>query len=171
MKTLLVGLGNPIVSDDGVGVRLARHLGSRLLEVPDLEVVEECSVGGLNLLHVLAGYERAILLDCIQTKGGAPGTWYRFDASALRETAHLSNAHDVNLATALEVGRRLGMALPEPREIHVFAVEAQDCLTLSEGLTPALEQAFPAYSESILSAILELLPGTGTSGRTARGGG
>ncbi|MCL1926715.1 MAG: hydrogenase maturation protease, partial [Syntrophorhabdaceae bacterium] len=104
MKTLLAGMGNPILSDDAVGVRLARDIGGRLSDAPGLFIMEECSVGGLNIIEVLEGYDRAIILDSIRTAGSIPGDWHRFTSAALRETMNLSNIHDVNFATAMELG-------------------------------------------------------------------
>jgi hydrogenase maturation protease len=157
MKTLLLGMGNPILTDDAVGVRLARDLGAHLSGFPDLDVVEECPVGGLDLIDVLRGYQRAIVLDSIETVGGVPGTWHGFTAEALRETVHLTNVHDANFATALELGRRLGVPLPESRDIHVFAVEVEDDVTFSERMSPALERAFPACAAAILARVQALL--------------
>jgi len=157
MKTLLLGMGNRILSDDAVGVRLAADLARQIGEMPELDVVAECSVGGLNLLDVLRGYDRAIVLDSIRTTAGVPGSWYRFDATVLQDTLHLTNIHDVNLATALELGRRLGVPLPAAREIHIFAVEIQDDVTFSECMTPALEQAYPKFAAQIIDAVGSLL--------------
>jgi hydrogenase maturation protease len=141
MKTLLLGMGNPILCDDAVGIRLARAIAERLGPRPGLEVVEECCVGGLNLVDVMAGYERVVVLDSIMTEGGVPGTWFSFDALALRETLNLRNVHDVNFATALELGRTMGTELPSDGDIHVFAVEVADTATFSESMSDALENA------------------------------
>jgi hydrogenase maturation protease len=157
MKTLLLGMGNPILSDDAVGVRLARDFKERLAGHPGLEVVEECSVGGLNLIDVLRGYERAIVLDSLATAERVPGAWHHFDDDALRETAHLTNLHDANFATALELGRRIGVPLPKPGRIHIFAVEVEDNSTFSERMTPALEAAYLDYAPAILVEVQALL--------------
>lgn len=157
MRTLLLGMGNPILSDDAVGVRLAGELGRRLQPRPGLDVCEECSVGGLNLLDVLAGYQRVIVLDAVKTAGGVPGDVYRFTACDLGDTLHLTNIHDVNLATALELGHRLGMPLPGPAEVHVLAVEVDDIATFSERMTPALEAAFPHLADEVLEEVQVLL--------------
>jgi hydrogenase maturation protease len=157
MTTLLLGMGNPILSDDAVGVRLAADFARRLQGMGDLDIEPECCVGGLNLLEVLHGYNRAIVLDSVQTAGAAPGRWHYFDARALRETIHLTNVHDANFATALELGHRLGLPLPMPEDIHVFAVEIQDAVTFSDRMTPALEHGYPAFSEEIFSEVSALL--------------
>ncbi|MBN1336797.1 MAG: hydrogenase maturation protease [Deltaproteobacteria bacterium] len=156
-RTLVLGMGNPILADDAVGVRLARAAGGAFGGRPDLTVVEECSVGGLEVLEVLQGYDRVVVLDAIRTRGGTPGDWYRFTAEALKETSNLRNVHDVNLATALALGRTLGMPVPPDCEIHVFAVEILDDLTFSERMTDALEAAWPRFSAEILAEVQGLV--------------
>ncbi len=158
-RTLLLGMGNPILSDDAVGIRLASALAARLGPRPGLDVLEECSVGGLNLVEVMQGYDRVIVLDSIMTAGGRPGTWYEFDARALRETLNLRNVHDTNFATALELGRTMGTHLPRDEEIHVFAVEVADTATFSETMSDELEAAFPELVEEIGAEVAALLGG------------
>ena len=155
--TTIIGMGNPILSDDAVGVHLARDVNLALCGRPDVLVVEECSVGGLNLLEYLEGFERAVVLDAIHTRGGVPGTCYRFTAARLRETAHLCNVHDANFATALALGRSLGMALPEDRDIHVFAVEIVDDMTFGTELTPAVARKYPLCLKRVMRGLKTLL--------------
>jgi hydrogenase maturation protease len=156
-RTLLLGMGNPILSDDAIGIRLAEAVSHRLGRCPDLDVVAECSIGGLNLLDVIAGYDRLLVFDSIKTKRGAPGCWYRFDASSLRETMNLRNVHDTNFMTALELGRAMGMRLPSDDDIHVFAVEIADNQTFSERLTPSLRRALPGIVEEMLCEVRVVL--------------
>lgn len=143
MRTLLLGMGNPILCDDAVGVRLAAAVAARLGRQPDVDVVAECCIGGLGLLDVLAGYGRVVAFDSIRTAEGRPGDWYVFDAAALRDTVNLRNVHDTNLATALALGRALGLPLPEDRDIRIYAVEVEDNVTFSERMSDTLETAFP----------------------------
>jgi hydrogenase maturation protease len=150
-------MGNPFLSDDAVGVRLARALAPHLAGRPGLDVVEECSVGGLDLLDVLSGYQRVIVLDSLRTAGGKAGDWHHFTANALRGTVHLAGIHDVNLATVLELGRRLGVPLPEPQDIHFFAVEVEDDVTFSERMSDALEWSFPTCAAAIHGQVQALL--------------
>jgi hydrogenase maturation protease len=159
MKTLMIGMGNPILSDDAIGVRLAADFKAAVEPCSELDIIEECSVGGINLLDVFRGYQRAIVLDSLQTTGGTPGTWHRFTAEALRETAHLTNIHDANFATALDLGRHMGVPLPENEQIHILAVEIEDNRTFSEQMTPALEQAYPRLRTAIFKELHGLLAG------------
>jgi hydrogenase maturation protease len=168
-RTLLIGMGNPILSDDGVGVRLAHELNHLLAPQPDVDVLEECSVGGLNLLDVVTGYDRVIVIDSIKTAGGQPGYWYRFPGSALRETMNLRNVHDANFATALELGRRMGTHVPAEQDVTVLAVEVADNLTFSERLTPELEDAVAELVAEMFAEISELI--TASAERRPEGAG
>ncbi len=162
MRTLVLGLGNPVVQDDSVGIRLARDLHDRLGDRPGVEWVPECTSGGLDLLEQLAGFDRVVVLDAIRTRGGHPGDWYRFTAVDLRETRHLSSVHDANFATAIELGRRLGLALPPDDEIHVFAVEIEANDTFSEELSASVAAAYAAVVDEIGAAVEATIDSTTT---------
>lgn len=153
VKTLLLGMGNPILRDDAVGVRLATDIGRRLGPIEGLHTVAECSVGGLELLPIIAGYGRVVVFDSIKTKDPKPGAWHSFTAADLRPTMHLANVHDTNFATALELGRRVGLELPPPEAIQVFAVEILDNLTFDERMTPALEDAYGGCADAIFGQV------------------
>ena len=157
MRTLLLGMGNPLLCDDAIGVRLAAGLALRLERRPGLDVIEECSVGGLNLVDVVAGYDRLIVIDSIKTRDGKPGAWYRLSAGSLRETMNLSSVHDTNFATALEFGRRMGTPVPDDDDIHIFAVEVDDNMTFCETMTPALETGYAELLEEIGSEVKAML--------------
>jgi hydrogenase maturation protease len=147
--TIIIGLGNPIVSDDSVGVCAARRL-DKVKEVREVADVHEVYAGGLRLLDVLVGYKRAIIIDAMQT-GVQPGTVRRFDISDLPKTRNLASTHDSDLPTALEAGRKLGMELPG--EIVVFGIEAEDVVNFGEKLTPAVARGL----EEVLGKIKNLL--------------
>jgi hydrogenase maturation protease len=146
VKTLVLGLGNPILSDDGVGPAIARELESKL--DPQVATVAEASLGGLNLLDLLVGYDRVIIIDAIKTADGRAGQIYRLDPAALTTTRYTASPHDVNLVTALELGKKLGLAMPQ--KIDIFAIEVSDTERFSEECTPAVAAAIPACVEMIL---------------------
>ena len=141
MRTLVLGLGNPILTDDGVGIHVVRALAARC---PPAGVdLAEAAVGGLRLLDLLTGYDRVILVDAIQTSGGRAGDVYRLRPSALRRSLHSDSTHDLSLPKALVLGRSLGMQLPGDQGIIIFAVEVEDVLTFGEACTPAVAAAIP----------------------------
>jgi hydrogenase maturation protease len=155
MKTIVLGLGNPILTDDGVGPRVARELEGKL----DQEAtVMEASLAGLNMLDLLAGYDRAIIIDAVQTVGGKVGQIYRLDPEAFDATRHTASAHDVNFATALELGNQLGMILPS--QIDIFAIEVADASHFSEECTPEVAKAIPLCVKMIVQEVRSTTPET-----------
>jgi hydrogenase maturation protease len=155
MKTLVIGLGNPILTDDGVGVKVAFAVRDRLAAAGENDIeVTEASVGGLHLMEMMVGCDRVILVDAIQTRDGQPGTIHCLtldDIDSRLPTQHSASAHDMNLPTALEMGRRLGLALPE--KIEIFAIEAEDVVTFGEKCTPNVAAVVPYVTELILKSL------------------
>jgi hydrogenase maturation protease len=145
-KTLILGLGNPILSDDGVGCHVAAALKDRL-KGPEVDVLE-ASVAGLDFLELLADYDKAIIIDAIQTGEGEAGQISRLDPGAFKATRHAASPHDVNFATALELGSQLGLALPS--QIDVFAIEVADTSRFSEECTPQVREAIPLCVDMIV---------------------
>jgi len=153
MKTLVVGLGNSLLTDDGVGLYVARALAARRLP-PNVEVTET-SLGGLRLLDVIGGYERVVLVDAIQTAGGRPGQLHRLGLNDLCASRHAGCSHDLSLPVALALGRQLGMALPADENLAIVAIEVGEVLTFSEHCTPEVEAAIPLAVEQVLSILEE----------------
>jgi hydrogenase maturation protease len=149
MKTLVLGLGNPIFSDDGVGIRVVQEVGKKLND-PQVTVAET-SEAGLNLLDSIVGYDRVIIIDAIQTKKGKAGQIYRMGPEDFSFAKHLSSPHQINLVTALELGKMLNLAMPQ--KITIFAVEAKDVTNFSEKCTPEVEQAIPEVVKMVLEEL------------------
>jgi hydrogenase maturation protease len=136
MTTLVLGMGNPILSDDGLGLEVARRLKG--FPVPAGVEITESEVGGLRLLELLRGYDKAILIDALKS-GRTPGDISRLDANEFRGGHRWGSAHSIHLGTVLELGDQLGYAMPS--ECVVYAVEADDVETFGEELSPAVAEA------------------------------
>lgn len=147
MKILVLGLGNPILGDDAIGLRVARAVASVLHGRQDIEVGEDY-YGGLRLMERMIGYDRAILIDAL-VSGGRPGTIHHLTPHDL-PTAHTSSSHDVNLPAALAVGYQAGAHLPAIEDIHIVAIEAEEVQTFTEDLTPDVEAAIPVAVDAVL---------------------
>lgn len=145
-RFLVVGLGSPIVSDDAVGLVVAEKV--REMGMEDVDVTLE-AVGGLDIIPVLWGYKDAIIVDAIQTRQYEPGTVMVFDPEDFEPTIVQASAHDVNLATAMKIGRDLEPDMM-PEQVKFVAIEAEDLLTVREGLTPSVEAAVPKALDAVL---------------------
>jgi len=151
MKTLILGIGNTVLTDDGVGCRVVQRLKKRLRGRSDI-TVKETSLSGLSLLDELTGYERLIIVDAIQTKGGKPGDIYKLSPSDFK-VGRMAVIHDLGLFSTLELGRKLEMEMP--REVVIFAIEAKDMATFSEKLSPEVEQAIPRAVDMVVGEVGE----------------
>ncbi len=150
MKTLIIGIGNPILTDDGVGIRIASEIRKRCL--PDVDVIE-VSLSGIRLLDYIAGYDKLVIIDSIKTEGGIPGTLYELGLEDLGSPGDPSYSHGVGIVTAIELGKKLGYEIPE--RVEIYAVEVADNLTFHEGCGPEMEARIPDLTERIVSSIAE----------------
>jgi hydrogenase maturation protease len=151
MKTLVLGLGNPILTDDGVGITVVQEVAARCRR--DDVAFAEASVGGLRLLDIIAGYEQLVLVDAIQTRDGRPGDIVRLHPNDLRVSLHSGSTHDLSLPGALALGRGAGMVLPDDEDIVIIAVEVEDVLTFGETCMPAVAAAIPRAVEVVLAEL------------------
>jgi hydrogenase maturation protease len=160
--TLVIGLGNPILGDDGVGWKVAEAITQKIEQKPNppdggpgkSAVEVDClAIGGLGLMERMVGYRRAILIDAINSHAQPNGTVSIFPLEALpnRAAGHLFSAHDTTLQNALAVGRAMGADLPV--EVTVVAIEAENVYDFGEELSPAVSAAVPQAAQ----AVFELL--------------
>ena len=144
MKTLILGLGNPILTDDAVGIRIAEELKQ---EIPDLEVIG-VSEAGIALLEHVVGYDKLVIIDSISTKRGKAGELYKLGLEDLKPAADFSSFHGVGIATAFKLGERLGYKMPE--QVSIYAVEVKDNTTFGEKFTPEVAQNIPFIVRQII---------------------
>ncbi len=152
-KTIILGLGNTILTDDGAGIYVVREIQSLITNHQSLITIKEASVGGFNFIDLLTGYDRAVIVDAIHTKDGKPGEFYELDISALKPSARLSSLHQIDFATAVELAKNMGVAFP--KEIAIFVMEVEDEFSFGEKPTPEVESAIPKMAESIVANLKE----------------
>ena len=172
MKTLIIGLGNPILGDDGIGWRAAEAVeqlfsgrtGTNnetarpewLAEVrahhPEIEV-DYLSVGGLGLMERLVGADFVVLIDAIATGKHAKGTVLSFPLSSLPDltSEHMTSAHDTSLPNAIQLGRKMGASLPS--QIFVVGIEAENLYNFTEELSSPVAAAIPRAVEEVIKIL------------------
>jgi hydrogenase maturation protease len=150
-KTLVLGVGNSILSDDTVGLVVTRMLEERYgdREDTDFGYNEEA---GFSLLEESLGYDRLVIVDSILT-GAAPGTIHRLDLEDLGRSIHSNSPHGMNLATVLALGRTQGMDVPD--DVRIYAIEVVDTVTFSEKLSPALAERVDAVADEIAGEVFD----------------
>lgn len=149
MHILILGIGNPILRDDGIGPRVISELQGRVIS--PAVTLAETSLAGMSLVEVLSGYTHAIIIDAIQT-GQSPGTLYRLTPDSFQSVGtEVISQHRIGILEALSCGKDLGLEMPE--EVVFIAVEADDIHTFGEGLTPAVEQTVPAAVGAVMAEL------------------
>lgn len=147
-RILIIGIGNILKGDDGLGVRVAEILSQR--ELPAGVVVEEVGTPGLDLINRFEGWQKVILVDAVKM-GAQPGTWKRFSPQDVRLIAigNVLSLHEPDLASVLELAQAMNML---PDEIVIYGVEPQN-LTFMAPLSSPVEAIMNTIAEQILSEI------------------
>ncbi len=146
MKPLILCLGNEIISDDGFGFKIADLLREKG-EVSAIADVTAAAIAGFALLDLLNGRDRVLIVDTIQTQRDTPGTIRILSASDPIPTVRLMSNHQINLPVALRLGENLGYTMPTT--VDILTVEAEDLVTLSEGISESVRNALPVAVQLI----------------------
>ncbi len=153
-RTLVIGLGNPLLGDDGVGWRVADEVEKLIAGRKDVEV-EYSAGGGLPLMERMVDYSRAVIVDAINRGKDPTGTVSVLSLEEIENpfAGHLASAHETSLRLALELGRQMGAELPQA--VTVVAIESPNVYDFSESLSPPVEQAVRAAVEKVLELLEE----------------
>ena len=152
-KTLVLGLGNPILGDDGVGWKVAQAVKTQLeLTGTDIEV-DFASLGGLSLMERMLGYSRAILVDFMETGRDPVGTVRVLSLAELENpmAGHSASAHDASLITALQAAQSMGAEVPA--RVDLVTIEARLSYEFSEDLSPVIAAAVPVATAEVLKLL------------------
>ena len=155
-KTLVLGIGNEILTDDGIGIRLVDDLQCK--QFPPGLIFEKGTVGGLEILEMIQGYQAVLFLDAIKTTGGKAGEIYHMVLSDFIDTLHLSNLHDVSFVQAIQLGKVLGFNLPG--NLFIFAVEIVEDRVFSRNFTREIEDQYPVILEEAERFIRKMMVNT-----------
>jgi hydrogenase maturation protease len=151
MKTLVVGLGNVILGDEGVGIYIAEEIAKRIGTHESVKVVRT-SWGGLNLLDFFDGVDRVIVIDAVKNFRGVPGEIHKLIVEELANVKLSSFTNGVDLKTAVEIGKNAGRHIP--KKIDIYAVEVKEGVIYEANLSDQIATKVPGYAEKIISTIV-----------------
>lgn len=142
MKRLILGLGNDLLTDDGIGIYIAERLRSAISAA---DIV--CSAdSGFGLLDHMLGYDQVILIDSIITGKAEVGAIHHFSSADFSQHVPFS-IHSTDIVSILEYTRKCGFSVPD--KIEFLAVEIADNQTFGESFSDLIE----ARKERILTEI------------------
>lgn len=152
-RVLVIGLGNPILGDDGVGWNVAEEVKRQL--PPDLPVDVDClSLGGISLMEHLIGYSHAILIDAFALEEPV-GSILILKLSDLPNYSafHTASAHDTSLQTAIEMGKSMGAQLPD--DVTMVGIATKHVCDFSKSLSPPVAETVPQAAKFVLDLLGE----------------
>jgi hydrogenase maturation protease len=162
---VVLGLGNPILCDDAVGLRITSELRRLLAEEPVAGVeVLESTRAGFELIDLLSGYRRAIIVDSLVIPDPVPGRVRELSLADVGGSARLNAVHEINLATAYQLAEKL--SIPMPESVEIFAVEAAEVYEVTETMTPAVTAAVAPLARRLHARLVELARALGTDGES-----
>lgn len=144
MKTLVIGLGNPLLGDDGVGIEAVNMIRNKLQGV-DVEVM---NTSGFEVAERMLGYDRVIVVDAIA--GRRPGRVHAFTPEELKPTIHFTNPHDMNIQTAIEW---LKNQENFPKFLKFVAIEIVPNNEFKKGLSEKVRAAVPKVEKIIMKEL------------------
>jgi len=151
MRTIVVGIGNLILGDDGIGIHIVRSV-QKHRQTRDDVTFDEVQTGGMNLLDVIRGYDKAILIDAVSFSEVDHGRVRRFHISDL-PTVHSNNPHDVSFPDALLLAEKIGD--PDiPDDITIIGVNlGQVPMEFTEELSPHIKECIPTAVSMVLDEL------------------
>lgn len=152
MKTLIIGIGNPILGDDGIGIQIVQQLKEKITRKNIF--FDEAMTGGMNLLDLIKGFDKAILVDTIYDMKSSFGSVKRFTIDE-SSTVHSCNPHDVSLPEAITLAKKLGEQ-QIPKDIIIIGIVLHETpCEFTEKISPEIKQAIPTATNMILTEINE----------------
>jgi hydrogenase maturation protease len=147
---LILGVGNLLLKDEGVGVHIAQRLQKMVL--PQHVEVLDGGTAGLDLLDSIVGREKIIIIDTVKA-GKAPGTIYQFSSEDIEERPKSwLSLHDIDITDLLKLADMLEIKKPE---IAVIGIEPKDMESSDLELSPEIEAKIPEVIELVLKEIGE----------------
>jgi hydrogenase maturation protease len=154
MATAILGFGNPVRSDDGVGCMVIDELKKRLGETPDGISLIDMGTSAFEVLFQLKGHERIILVDGVINTGEPDGTLYRLPASAVNASIQedpMVFLHSLKWDQALSYAKKI-LGAEYPDDISVYLISVSNT-RLDLGISDAVQQAGKKVTDLILEEL------------------
>lgn len=149
-KLGVIGIGNTLKGDDGIGVELVNSLEKE--DFPDEVVFHEVGTSGLNIVHYLKDLNKALIVDALRSEG-EPGDSIFFRPDEVDSSIKIRSTHDANLLEAIDLSETLG---ERPEEILIMGIIPED-MSLRDELSPVLKEKLPELEERLREKICSLL--------------
>jgi hydrogenase maturation protease len=137
MQIGIIGIGNPLRHDDGIGIVLLEKLREEKRILPKGVEFVDGGTGGMTLLHLLPNYDVVLIIDAVDF-AGKPGEYKVFDADDVQSKKPVvtQSTHGSDFLKILDISKQLK---EEPKKIYIFGIQPQT-MTMGQGLSPVLQK-------------------------------
>jgi hydrogenase maturation protease len=149
-RITVAGIGNPLMRDEGIGVRVVETLGAAL-RFPDNVTLLDAGTMGMGVLNLFQDCDYMLVVDAVDGTGEPPGTVVRLTPEDLAPNQVMHSLHDVRLVDVLSAAELVGIR----PTVECVGIQIEDMGTLAIGLSPAVEAAIPSAVEAVLSILAE----------------
>jgi len=146
-KVLILGIGNLLRSDDGLGVHIIRYIEEAGAVLPDGIELLDGGTAGFDLMGLIENYDKIVIVDALKAND-APGSIYRFTPDHAVETRSRFSLHEVGI---MEVIRLLRLMNHKP-EIEFVGIVPENISDFDINISPAVRESIPRAVEVILDA-------------------
>jgi hydrogenase maturation protease len=150
---LILGLGNDILMDDGIGPKIVMELKNSFIN-PKIEY-ETAAVGGMELIEIIRDFNHVIIIDAIKTQNGLPGSVYYLTPSSFKETSHISNLHDISFITALQLAEKVGIFITT--KIDIIAVEIIEDRVFGSEFSILMQEKYNSIKQEVQGMVHEMI--------------
>jgi hydrogenase maturation protease len=150
MDAIIMGMGNTLLSDDGIGIIIKRYLEQKLVNAERIRFTET-SWGGFRVIDLLRDYDYAIVIDSIKTGRVSEGEIHHLKTDDLLPTLRLNSYHDINFITALNLAKKMDYKIPS--DIDILAVEIENNYTITENLNPVIRNSIITVSKKVVELL------------------
>lgn len=149
-RITVVGIGNPLMKDEGIGVRAIEVLMASCA-FPENVTLIDAGTMGMSILHLFGECDYMLVVDAIDGTGEAPGTVVRLTPDDLAPNQVMHSLHDIRFVDVLEAAELMDIR----PEADCIGIQIEDMSGVGIGLTPAVEAAIPAAVAAVLTVLAE----------------
>jgi len=146
-KVLILGIGNILHKDDGLGVFIVNEIENSVKDIPEYVEIADGGVLGYDLLLLMSGRKKIIIVDALKA-GDQPGSIYKFPAKHLTDTNNKFSLHEMGVKKIIDMLALTG----ERPEIEIVGLVPEDIQSLEIGISDSVKKAVPKAVELVLEA-------------------
>jgi len=146
-KVLILGIGNILHKDDGLGVFIVNEINTSVKDIPKNVELADGGVLGYDLLPLMSGREKIVIVDALKVDD-VPGSIYRFPAKHLKDGNNKFSLHEMGVKKLVDMLTLTG----ETPDIEIIGIVPEDIHTLEIGISDSVKKTIPKAVEYILNA-------------------